>query len=46
MIITKEQQEALLYKYIKMEHTTEECDGFIDGMNAMMKLVDQKMKRK
>lgn len=39
MIITKEQQEALVYKYMKEKHTQDECVGFIDGLNAMLGLV-------
>ena len=38
MIITKEQQEALVDKYIKEKHNQDECIGFIDGLNAMLEL--------
>lgn len=41
MIITKQAQERLLQKYIDDKHTTEECSGFIDGMNEAFKLVDK-----
>lgn len=41
MIVTKEAQEILLQKYIDDKHTTEECSGFIDGMNEALKLVDK-----
>ena len=41
MIVTKEQQEAMLEKYIKMEHNTDECSGFIDGINATIELIDK-----
>ena len=41
MIVTKEAQEKILQKYIDDKHTTEECSGFIDGMNEAFKLVDK-----
>ena len=41
MIITKEQQEKILYKYIKEKHSTDECSGFIDGINATIELVNK-----
>ncbi len=43
MLITKEQQEKLLNKYINEKHSTEECSGFIDGMNAMMEFIGGKL---
>jgi hypothetical protein len=43
MLITKEQQEKLLNKYINEKHSTEECSGFIDGMNAMMGFIGGKL---
>lgn len=46
MIITKEQQEFLLDEYIRKHHNQDECSGFIDGMNAMMELVDKLLKQK
>jgi hypothetical protein len=39
MLITKEQQEALLEDYIKRKHSQDECIGFIDGMNAVIELI-------
>jgi hypothetical protein len=39
MIITKEQQEAIFIKYVNEKHTTDECIGFIDGMNRLMELI-------
>jgi len=38
MIVTKEHQEALLNKYVKDKHNTDECIGFIDGLNAALEL--------
>ncbi len=38
MLITQEQQEALVDEYVKEKHTTEECIGFIDGINAILEL--------
>ena len=43
MLITKEQQEAMLDKYIKEKHNQDECYGFIAGMEAMFKLVNKKL---
>jgi ketol-acid reductoisomerase len=45
MLITKEQQEALLDKYIRENHNTDECIGFIDGMNALFELISNIEKR-
>ena len=42
MIITKEQQERILQKYIDEKHTTEECCGFVDGINATIELINKK----
>lgn len=39
MLITKEQQEALINQYIKEKHNQDECIGFIDGIEAMVKLI-------
>lgn len=39
MLITKEQQEALLEKYVKEKHTQDECIGFIDGINKTLELI-------
>lgn len=41
MLITKEQQEAILNNYIKAKHSTDECVGFMDGMVAMLDLVSR-----
>jgi hypothetical protein len=41
MLITKEQQEALVDNYIKEKHNQDECIGFIDGLNAMLKLISR-----
>ena len=38
MLVTKEQQEALLDLYMK-NHNADECNGFIDGMVAMLNLI-------
>ena len=45
MIITKEQQEALLEKYMRENHNTDECIGFIDGINALFELLSNIEKR-
>lgn len=39
MLITKEQQEAMVQAYIKENHTTDECIGFIDGINKTLELI-------
>lgn len=39
MLITKEQQEALVNNYIKAGHSQDECIGFIDGLNKMLEQV-------
>jgi hypothetical protein len=41
MLITKEQQEALVDKYIREKHNQDECIGFIDGLVAMLKLIER-----
>jgi hypothetical protein len=41
MLITKEQQEALVHKYINEKHNTDECIGFIDGVYEAMKLIER-----
>jgi hypothetical protein len=43
MLITKEQQHKLLNKYINENHSMDKCSGFIDGMNAMMKFIGEKL---
>ena len=41
MLVTKAQQEAILNKYIKEKHSTDECIGFVDGINATLDLVNK-----
>lgn len=41
MLITKEQQDALLDKYIKEKHNQDKCTGFIDGLNAILELISK-----
>ena len=41
MIITKEQQEKIVEKYVKEKHTIDECVGFIDGINATIDLMNR-----
>lgn len=41
MLITKEQQEALLDNYIKANHSGAEIMGFIDGLEALMDLIEK-----
>ncbi len=41
MIITKEQQEKIVQKYIDEKHNTDECIGFIDGINATIDLINK-----
>jgi hypothetical protein len=41
MLITKEQQEALVDNYIKAKHSQDEVIGFIDGMIAMLELIEK-----
>ena len=41
MLITKEQQEAVLDKYIKEKHSIDECAGFVDGLKAMLELIEK-----
>ena len=45
MIITKEQQEAWLSKYIKEGHTLDECVGFIDGIEIAMSAISEKINK-
>jgi hypothetical protein len=40
MLITKEQQEAMIEVYAKT-HTTSEVVGFIDGLIAMLDLIER-----
>ena len=39
MIITKEQQEALISNYAREKHSIDECMGFIDGVEKIMNLI-------
>lgn len=39
MLITKEQQEALLDTYAKEGHTIDQCVGFVDGMVRLIELL-------
>lgn len=41
MIITKEQQEALIDNYIKKKHNQDQCVGFIDGVVATIDLISK-----
>ena len=43
MIITREQQEAIVNKYAK-DHNTDELLGFVDGIVATIELVDRILK--
>lgn len=46
MLITKEQQEALVDKYIREKHNQDECIGFIDGLNAILELISKTEQRR
>jgi hypothetical protein len=46
MLITKEQQEALVDNYIREKHNQDECIGFIDGLAAMLELIERLDKEK
>jgi hypothetical protein len=39
MLITKEQQEALLTNYINSGKSQDECIGFMDGMEQLITLI-------
>ena len=41
MLITKEQQEAMVDNYIKANHSGAEIMGFIDGLEAMLNLIEK-----
>ena len=41
MILTKEQQEMILEKYIEENHNTDKCIGFVDGINATIELINK-----
>ena len=40
-MITKEQQAAWINNYVKKNHTTEKCIGFIDGVEKAMDVVNK-----
>jgi len=44
MIVTKEQQERLVDKYVKEGHTTDECIGFIEGIERTLEMLDKQIK--
>ena len=44
MIVTKLQQMKLVENYVKEKHTTDECIGFIDGINKTLELIDKILK--
>ena len=44
MIITKEQQEALISNYVNQKHNQDECIGFIDGVQKVMELISKLQK--
>ena len=41
MLVTIEQQQALIDNYIKANHTQDEVIGFIDGLEALMDLIER-----
>ena len=41
MLITKEQQEAIVHNYIKSGRNLDECVGFIDGVEKTMELIER-----
>ena len=41
MILTKEQQERMLEKYVKENHNTDKSIGFIDGINETINLINK-----
>jgi len=45
MIITKEDQEALISTFNKKERTFEQHEAFVLGMKAMLKLIIKKSKK-
>ena len=44
MILTKEAQEALISNYVKSGKNQDECIGFIEGVEAMNKLIGDRSK--
>lgn len=45
MIITLEQQQAVVESYAKQGKNLDQIDGFTDGMNEMFKLIQQIQQR-
>jgi len=43
MVLTKEHQEQMINSYLKT-HTVAETEAFIDGMDAMVKLINKNIK--
>jgi hypothetical protein len=43
MLITKEQQQAMVDAYAKQYKSQDEVLGFIDGMSTMLEFICQKM---
>lgn len=41
MILTEEKQQEILQKYMNKNHTTDECSGFVDGINATIELINK-----
>ena len=41
MIITKEQQEALVSNYVKKGYGSDQCIGFIDGIEKIIEMLNQ-----
>lgn len=44
MILTKQAQESLISNYVKSGKNQDECIGFIDGVEAMNKLIGDRSK--
>lgn len=44
MIVTKEQQERILLKYMENHKNTLEINGFVDGIDATLKMIDTILK--
>jgi len=44
MILTKEAQEALISNYVKSGKNQDECIGFIEGVEAMNRLIGERSK--
>lgn len=41
MLVTKEQQEALITNYVKSGRNQDECIGFIQGIQKIMELISK-----